>query len=355
MVLDRKKEMEAYIENFKDMPDRLLKYNEILLEGEAATAYCYQDTTSYRRMAVALTTRCNLSCKWCYRLDPQYKRILGKDLSLEIYRRFVKNTEGKFRMVHLAGLGEPMLYPKLEEAIRLSRALSKNIKLTTNGTLLTADKIGKCIKAGLTHIEISIDAFDKKKLQEYRGVDLDRLYDAVLYISNRTLLHLQINSVASNENRKWLAGMVNVFKNAKNIRIWHTIPLFQTAQMRREGIRPLSVKTYQRLLLDLEDRIKSERLDWKLFPNAYGVRMDPVIEMKKRRNICFSCFEDPYISVKGRLNFCSRQEYSSVSDISVGFEKAWNHPSLLKFRRKMLGGSYPEYCGKLCFLMGRNK
>ncbi len=66
--LDRKKEMQAYIENFKDMPDRLLKYNEILLEGEDACPECYQDTMSYRRLAVALTTRCNLSCQWCYPL-----------------------------------------------------------------------------------------------------------------------------------------------------------------------------------------------------------------------------------------------------------------------------------------------
>ena len=89
-----KKEMLAYIDNFKNMPDRLLKYNEILLEGRDASSFCFQDTMSYRRLAVAITTRCNLNCKWCYRLDPQYKSILNKDLEIEIFKKFVKNTKG---------------------------------------------------------------------------------------------------------------------------------------------------------------------------------------------------------------------------------------------------------------------
>jgi hypothetical protein len=144
--------------------------------------------------------------------------------------------------------------------------------------------------------------------------------------------------------------MVPVFKEAKNINVWHTIPLFETSQMRGNGIKPLGIKDYQNLLLSLNEAITNEGLNWKLFPDAYGVQLDPVIEMKRKRNICFSCFEDPYISVNGRFNYCSRQEFSSVADISPGFEQAWNHPSLLKFRRNMLNGLYPRYCGLLCFL-----
>lgn len=348
--LDRKEEMQAYMENFRNMPDRLLKYNEILLEGEGSSPECYQDTLSYRRLAVALTTKCNLVCKWCYRLDPQYKNILNKELDIDIYKEFVKNTKGRFRLVHLAGLGEPTLYPRLIEAIRLSKELSKNVKFTSNGVLLTPENISEYIDAGLTHIEISIDAFDKEKLREFRGVDLDHLAKIVLYISEKTDLHLQINSVVSSVNYQWLTGMVPVFKEAKNINVWHTIPLFETSQMRGNGIKPLGIKDYQNLLLSLNEAITNEGLNWKLFPDAYGVQLDPVIEMKRKRNICFSCFEDPYISVNGRFNYCSRQEFSSVADISPGFEQAWNHPSLLKFRRNMLNGLYPRYCGLLCFL-----
>lgn len=349
-MLDRKKEMLSYMVHFQNLPDRLLKYNEILLKREEASPECYQDTMSYRRLAIALTTRCNLSCRWCYRRDTQYADILNKDMDFELYRLFVQNTKGKFRMVHLTGLGEVTLYQRLIDAIKLSKKLSKNIKITSNGVLLTYEKITNYIKAGLTHIEISIDAFDKKKLLEYRNVDLDHLCDIVSYISNETSLHLQINSVVSTENYKWLKGMPTIFNNAKNIKVWHTIPLFSTEQMRKEGITSLSNENYRMLLLDLEKEIKKKRLNWQLSPTAYGVEMDPVIEMKKKLNICFSCFEDPYININGRFSYCSRQESNAGPTILDGFEKIWNNPSLLEFRGNMLKGIYPSHCGKLCYL-----
>ena len=354
-MLDRKKEMLAYIENFADMPDRLLKYNEILLEGETASPSCYQDTMSYRCLSIAVTTRCNLSCKWCFRLDPKYKDALNKDLDIEVYRKFIKNTEGKFRLVHLAGLGEPTFYPNLIEAIQLSKNVSDNVKFTTNGALITFEKIDEYVKTGLSHIEISIDAFDEGKLDEYRNVDLKHLQKIVLYISENTPLHLQINSVVSTENAPWLSSFVDKFKDAKNIDIWHTIPLFTTSQMREKGVEPLNDESYMKLLLDTERDIDNEGLEWKLSPSPHGVSLDPVIEMKRKRNICFSCFDDPYVGVNGQFNFCPRLEYcNSGADISAGFEKAWNYHSLLKFRKNMLRGIYPEYCGKLCFLKNKN-
>jgi MoaA/NifB/PqqE/SkfB family radical SAM enzyme len=354
-MLLRKKEMLAYIENFSEMPDRLLKYNEILLEGEDASPYCYQETMSYVSLSVAVTTHCNLSCRWCFRLDPKYKDALNKDMDIDVYRKFILNTKGRFRLIHLAGLGEPTLYPKLIEAIQLSKKLSDNIIFTSNGSLLTTEKIDKYVEAGLTHMEISIDSFDKEKLKEYRGVDLDYLYKIVFYISEKTPLRLQINSVVSTENYHSLKGLVRTFKEAKNIKVWHTIPLFETVQMHDQGIKPLNNKDYKKLLLDIEEEIRSEGLEWKLSPSSNGVCLDPVIEMKKKRNICFSCFEDPYIGVNGQFNFCARKEYcSSNVNASVGFEKAWNHPALLKFRKNMLNGSYPRYCGMLCFLKDKS-
>ena len=344
------KEMNEYMENFKEMPDRLLKYNEILLEGEHASPESYQETMSYRRLAIALTTRCNLTCTWCYRLDSEYKRILDKDLDLEKFKKFIQNTEGKFRMVHLGGLGEPTMYPEIIKVIQLAKKLSSNVKITSNGVLLNSETISQYIDAGLTHIEISIDAFDKEKHDEFRGNNLDHLIDVVCYISNKTTLHLQINSIISSMNYKWLTNFVSVFKNAKNIKIWHTILPFLTDQARNEGVEHISLDEYQNLLSKIEREIIKEGLKWELYPSSSGVRLDPVIEMKRKRNICFTCFEDPYIGVTGKFLFCPRQEYAPVVDISDGFEKSWNHPSLLKFRQNMLKGRFPLCCSKLCSL-----
>jgi MoaA/NifB/PqqE/SkfB family radical SAM enzyme len=347
---ERKKEMRDFISQFEDMPDRLLKYCEILLEVENASPYCYQDTMSYRRLAIELTTYCNLNCKWCYRHDPNYKFILNKKLPVEKLEKIVKNTEGRFRMVHPGGLGEPLLYPHLSEAINLTKNLSDKIKITTNGTLLTKELITEMVQSGLTHIEVSIDAFTEEKNREFRGSRLRDLVEKLVYISENTDLHLQINSVVANINIDSLENLVDALKDAKNINIIHTIPLFETEQCRREGIKRVSDKVYKNLLTGIRKGIEKYNLDWKMFPTPEGVALDPVMEMKRKKNICFTCFEDPYISVNGELLPCGRQKIYGGVDATVGFEKAWNHPKLLEFREKMLKGDYPELCGKLCFL-----
>jgi hypothetical protein len=190
---------------------------------------------------------------------------------------------------------------------------------------------------------------------KFRGVELEQMVDLIAYISDKTPLFLQINSVVNTLNYAYLAPMVDVCGHVKNIRVWHTIPLFKTAQMREAQIHPLSVDEYQSLLLELEEAVTDRNLPWKLEPNAHGAGLDPIIEMKRKRNICFTCFEDPSISVSGRLSYCSRQDYSASVDISTGFEQAWNSPDLLDFRRNMLKGDYPEYCGKLCYLKDKSQ
>ena len=346
-----KKEMEEFMKPFNDMPDRLIKYIEILIRRENASPYSYQDTMSFRRLAIELTTHCNLNCIWCYRGDPAYKHILNKDMPFEKLKKIVENTNGKFRMVHLGGLGEPLLYPKIIDAVELVKNLSDKVKITTNGILLTEKLIDKLVDAGLTHIEISIDAFSKHKNIEFRGANLDKILKMIKYISDQNRLYLQINSVVANINYEYLLHAVEILKECKNIKILHLIPLFETKQCQEHGIQRISEEDFQGLLKKLYEDIQKYGLKWRLEPPVHGgIKADPIIEMKRRLNICFTCFEDPYISVEGELLPCGRQKLYGGADATFGFEKAWNHPKLLKFRENMLKGRIPKLCRQLCYL-----
>ena len=50
-MIEIKKEMEKFMAHFNDMPDRLMKYIEVLLRWENASLYSYQDTVSFRGLA----------------------------------------------------------------------------------------------------------------------------------------------------------------------------------------------------------------------------------------------------------------------------------------------------------------
>ncbi len=353
-IIRRKKEMQELLQNFEGMPDRLLKYLEILLERKDATPYSYQDTMSFRKLAIALTSRCNKSCQWCYRFDPAYKDTLNKDLPFEKLERFVKNTRGKFRLVHLGGIGEPTLYPRLFDVINISKKLSNKIKITTNASLLNKDFINKLVKSGLTHIEVSVWTSSEKQEKIIRNVELKKTIENIVYMANETPLDVQVNTTVCSLNYDKLPNLVNKLKKAKTLSL-HTIPLFETAQCRKAGIRRISVEKYEKLLRKVKNRILKFNLKWNMFPTPEGSVIDPLIEIKRKLNICFTCFEDPYISAIGELLSCGREEPWGGVDITVGFEKAWNHPKLLKFRKNMLEGKYPPLCGKLCYLKEQKK
>ncbi|GEM_PF-3034706 len=352
-INSRKKEMVEFMENFKTMPDRLLKYCEILLEGENASPYCYQDPKSYRKLAIALTSKCNKHCVWCYRFDPSYKEVLNKELPFAKLKKIINNTKGKFSMVHLGGLGEPLMYPRLLDAISLARKLADRVKITTNASLLTKDLINKMIKRGLTDIEISIHTFEEAAEKKYRGVDLKNSLEKVIYISNHTGLVTQVNTLVSSLNYRSLFSLAEVLKKAKKLTL-HAIPFFETKQCLDRGIRRVSEKQYKTLLDKIQSDINKYKLNWKMSPSAEGSVLDPVIEMKKKKNICFTCFEDPYISEIGELLPCPRTKPFGGVDAAIGFEKAWNHSKLVKFRQNMLKGDYPALCGQLCYLKEKN-
>jgi MoaA/NifB/PqqE/SkfB family radical SAM enzyme len=231
--------------------------------------------------------------------------------------------------------------------------LSDKIKITTNATLLDKVFINKLIKSGLTHIEVSLWTSSEKQEKIIRNVDFKKTIRDIVYLANKTPLVVQVNSTVCSLNYNELPNLVNKLKQAKKLSL-HTIPLFETAQCREANIKRISIKQYENLLSKIKNRILALGLDWEMFPTPEGSVIDPVIEMKRKLNICFTCFEDPYLCETGELLACGREMPLGGVDASVGFEKAWNHPKLLKFRENMLKGNYPALCGQLCYLKNKN-
>ncbi len=350
MENNMKAEMDAFMRYFDGMPGRLQKYMELLLLGKEASPYAYQDTMSLRRLAIALTTYCNLNCIWCFRHDSHYKAILNKHMDRTVLRIILKNISGPLRLIHFGGTGEPLLYPHLLEAIRLARVKTSAVKITTNGVLLTDKFIRDLVKAGLTHIEVSIDAFSSDELLRVRGSRLEKLVALMEYMSAHTGLVMQVNSVVTSFNYKGLFKVVEVLKNVRRELCVHTIPLFIAEHIDGSRIRRITDADYRRLLEKIESGICARGLPWRTSPASVSAGLDPVIEMKRRDGICFTCFEDPYINTDGYLCACGRREFHGIVDASVGFEKVMNAPEVLRYRAAMLSGRSPEYCRKVCFL-----
>ncbi|KAB7505826.1 Molybdenum cofactor biosynthesis protein 1 [Armadillidium nasatum] len=116
-------------------------------------------------LRISLTERCNLRCQYCMPgegvdLTPNNKLLTTEEL-IEISRLFVNEGVDKIRLTG----GEPMIRKDLVHIIgSLSNLGIDHMGITTNGILLTR-KLRELQKAGLTHINVSLDTLIPAKFE----------------------------------------------------------------------------------------------------------------------------------------------------------------------------------------------
>jgi MoaA/NifB/PqqE/SkfB family radical SAM enzyme len=96
--------------------------------------------------------RCNLSCAYCN----EYDKVSDPVATAEMLRR-VEILAGMGTGIITISGGEPLLHPELDEIIRGIRSHGAIATIITNGYLLTPERIQRLNRAGLEHLQISID------------------------------------------------------------------------------------------------------------------------------------------------------------------------------------------------------
>lgn len=125
---------------------------------------------------------CNARCIHCPNAATNFSATLkGTDriMSREVFNAVADQcAKHPHCLVRLSSAGEILTHPNALELIEYLLAVKtdKNVALTTNGALLTADKAERLLKAGIRSIEISVDAADKKTYEAIRvGLNYETL------------------------------------------------------------------------------------------------------------------------------------------------------------------------------------
>jgi MoaA/NifB/PqqE/SkfB family radical SAM enzyme len=145
-------------------------------------------STSHPYMAhIVPMRRCNLACTYCNEFDDHSDPVP----IAEMERRIDELGRLGTSVITISG-GEPLLHPDLDRVIARIRKTGAIAGMITNGYLLMPERIARLNRAGLDHLQISIDnvmpdAVSKKSL---------KVLDAKLkMLAQHADFHVNINSV----------------------------------------------------------------------------------------------------------------------------------------------------------------
>ena len=133
------------------------------------------------------TRRCNLSCGYCNEYDDFSKPVPVE----EMHRRLDRLAQLGTSIITISG-GEPMLHPELDQIIARIRKHGMIAGMITNGYLLTVKRIEELNRAGLEHLQISID---NAQPDEVSMKSLKVLDQKLLLLAKHAVFQVNINSV----------------------------------------------------------------------------------------------------------------------------------------------------------------
>ena len=131
--------------------------------------------------------RCNLACAYCNEYDD-----FSKPVPLEtMIGRLDRLADLGTTVVSVSG-GEPLMHPDLDQIVAHIRKRRMMAGMITNGYLLTAERIQRLNRAGLEHIQISIDNVMPDEVSKKSLKVLDKKLELLAEYAD---FHVNINSV----------------------------------------------------------------------------------------------------------------------------------------------------------------
>ena len=209
--------------------------------------------------------RCNLACTYCNEFDD-----VSDPVPLdEMLRRIDDLGRLGTSVITISG-GEPLLHPELDQIIARIRKTGAIAGMITNGYLLMPDRIQRLNKAGLDHMQISIDnvmpdAVSKKSL---------KVLDAKLkMLAEHADFHVNINSVvgggiANPQDAKTVSERALGLGFSSTIGIIHDgsgqlKPLGEAERTVWDQVRKLTRRSYSRFNHFQEAIANGKTNDWR--------------------------------------------------------------------------------------------
>ncbi|MBW2655044.1 MAG: GTP 3',8-cyclase MoaA [Deltaproteobacteria bacterium] len=149
-------------------------------------------------LRISVTDRCNFRCQYCIPASPftviEHKKIARYEELLRVTRLACDLGITKVRITG----GEPFvrknIFSFLEKLCAIKRL--KDISITTNGSLLTREKIKKLTSLGIKRLNFSLDTLDPVKFAQITGRDrFQQVWESIHAAHELGISPVKINAV----------------------------------------------------------------------------------------------------------------------------------------------------------------
>jgi MoaA/NifB/PqqE/SkfB family radical SAM enzyme len=182
--------------------------------------------------------RCNLSCAYCNEYDDVSKPVpLQEMLSRVDHLARLRTT-----LIVISG-GEPLLHPELDDIIARMRHHGIIAALITNGYLLTADRIQRLNRAGLEHLQISIDNVQPDDVSMKSLKVLDK---KLQLLAEHAEFHVNINSVVGAGVKDPNDALV-IAHRALELGFTSTVGIIHNGDGQVRALDPISMRVFEQI------------------------------------------------------------------------------------------------------------
>lgn len=243
-----------------------------------------------------VTRRCNLSCGYCSEYDN-----FSPSIALEELKNRIDHLH-RLKTISISLLGgEPLLHPQLSEIVAYA-ARRSIVSITTNASLLTETLIQDLNRAGLSHMQVSIDSFKPTK-DNYIQKNFSGLQKRLLLLKKWAKFKVQVNSVLCphiEPHFDKLVDGVKAFGFSFSLGLLHD----EHGQIQVQG------KNYQAMW---QSAIKKAKSFFPWFDEEYG---NQLLSGEKPDWHCRAGGRYLYIDEQGLVQFCSAKRGSLAKNLS---------------------------------------
>ncbi|HHE36902.1 MAG TPA: radical SAM protein [Candidatus Woesearchaeota archaeon] len=236
-------------------------------------------------------TACNLDCVFCsvdagLSTKKRTGYVVEKDYLIEEFNKLVKKKKNPVE-AHIGPQGEPLLYAPLLELIKDLRRNPKVkvVSIDTNGTLLSKKLVDELVSAGVTRLNISLNALDKEKCRFLAGTtyNLNHLLEIIDYASKRISV-LIAPVIIPGLNDEELEGLIRTGMRIRN-NLNSSFPVLgiQNFLNYKRGRNPVKQRTWDEFFNMLKPFEKIAGIKLRLCREDFGIRPDVRLEKPFKR------------------------------------------------------------------------